>query len=345
MIMLKNFIIILVSISLSVSGMADPQYVVQSGETLSHILYKRSLKPIYGKSGYLNQVIVLNPVLVIAKGNLIFPGQLLILPNQNQTEKSHLTKISQQQGIEKSESLEKTDSVSALDIHRDIADQMSSRFPNSQLQLGLMSNYFRIDVNETATNKEVVVLSDLNWGFNLGYLVQWDEKLQTKLNLSYLSYSIKDLAGRYDFSKRKDNMWGFGFELAYFLNDRIKPYLGYDFKQELFVSSATSNVFDIDEVYIAQPYLGFDYVFLNQGRFSIGSGLNYTYLQSESMSEYSISNGQKLSAYIYLVESMRSNKDLGLKFKVGYEEGRQNSSVSDQNNKKIYLNIDMNWRL
>jgi len=54
-------------------------YTVQRGDFLIKILAGLGLRPIYGKDGKLAEVVSLNPRLKKSQGNLIFPGQKIIL--------------------------------------------------------------------------------------------------------------------------------------------------------------------------------------------------------------------------------------------------------------------------
>jgi hypothetical protein len=55
-------------------------YKVLKGDRVIDILRSLKLKPIFGKKGYLKEVISLNPKAVKRRGNLILPGDELVLP-------------------------------------------------------------------------------------------------------------------------------------------------------------------------------------------------------------------------------------------------------------------------
>ncbi len=61
-------------------------------DTLLAIMKKYSLRPIYGKKGYLKEILKLNPHKIHTKGNLIYPGETLTIPiikYKNRDEKKH----------------------------------------------------------------------------------------------------------------------------------------------------------------------------------------------------------------------------------------------------------------
>nr|BFD32142.1 hypothetical protein GTC16762_17600 [Pigmentibacter ruber] len=66
------------------------QYKVQKKDTLLGILKKYSLKPIYGKKGYLSEILKLNPHKINTKGNLIYPGEILTIPLKKEVENNSL---------------------------------------------------------------------------------------------------------------------------------------------------------------------------------------------------------------------------------------------------------------
>lgn len=57
-------------------------YKVLKNDTLTNILKNHSLKPIYGKSGSLTKTLKLNPQKQETHGNLIFIGEVLLLPKK-----------------------------------------------------------------------------------------------------------------------------------------------------------------------------------------------------------------------------------------------------------------------
>ena len=56
------------------------EYKVMQNDTLTKVLKRHSLKPIYGKTGSLAEALKLNPKKQNTHGNLIFIGEILILP-------------------------------------------------------------------------------------------------------------------------------------------------------------------------------------------------------------------------------------------------------------------------
>lgn len=349
-----TLITLILVFSLSFTAQANIQYKVKSGDSASVILNNHNLRPIYGRHGSLNSLIELNPNLVSSKANLIYPDQVLALPSNkefNQVKSQKLAHKSDQETQQEEvlsqqpQDMQQAEQTETNEINRDLADLMSSRYPKSLIQMSLLAQYLRIDGTVNSLNKDILVLSDLNLGAQLGYLVNWNKNLQTGLSFSYLGYSVKELNPGYSFTELKGQLWGFGLELGYFFTDRLRPYLGYSLQEQIFVKSVSATEFSFDEIFIAAPYMGIDYTFLNRGRFSLGSGINYRHLQSEKNSDYEVSSGNRLGAYIYLIEGMRSNRELGLKLKIGYEEGSQNSSLVDQKNKKVYFNVGMDWGL
>jgi hypothetical protein len=57
------------------------EFHVQKGDVLSQFLWRRYGSPLYGKRGYLREVLRLNKGRVKSGGDNIFPGQVLILPD------------------------------------------------------------------------------------------------------------------------------------------------------------------------------------------------------------------------------------------------------------------------
>ncbi|KAB8033734.1 LysM peptidoglycan-binding domain-containing protein [Fluviispira multicolorata] len=60
----------------------NTQYIIQNGDSISLILKMHKLLPVYGKNGYLNELLKLNPNTIQEDGNLIYPGDIIILPTK-----------------------------------------------------------------------------------------------------------------------------------------------------------------------------------------------------------------------------------------------------------------------
>jgi hypothetical protein len=56
------------------------EYEVKKHDTLSKILRNHRLQPIYGEKGFLNKTLILNPQKKATKGDLIFQGEVILIP-------------------------------------------------------------------------------------------------------------------------------------------------------------------------------------------------------------------------------------------------------------------------
>ncbi len=59
-------------------------YRVRALDSLSMILYRFGIKPIYGDKGTLSETIAMNPKILKNQGEQIFPGDILYLPLENE---------------------------------------------------------------------------------------------------------------------------------------------------------------------------------------------------------------------------------------------------------------------
>nr|BDT27846.1 hypothetical protein BHI3_13120 [Bacteriovorax sp. HI3] len=78
--MKTNKILFLISFVPLAGSAAGVAYQVKEGESLSEILYKHNLKPLYGKNNYIQQTLKLNQEKIQDRGNLIFKGHYILLP-------------------------------------------------------------------------------------------------------------------------------------------------------------------------------------------------------------------------------------------------------------------------
>ncbi|BBH52968.1 hypothetical protein [Fluviispira sanaruensis] len=81
---LFNLILILLLSIISYTSLSQEKnnqtYQIKDGDNVLSILKKHKLTPIYGKNGYLSEIIRLNPETIHDEGNLIFPKNEIILP-------------------------------------------------------------------------------------------------------------------------------------------------------------------------------------------------------------------------------------------------------------------------
>ncbi len=60
--------------------LAEDVHVIKERETLSEVLYRLSIKPLYGKRGTVAQTIELNPWIKLRRRRLLYPGDVVVLP-------------------------------------------------------------------------------------------------------------------------------------------------------------------------------------------------------------------------------------------------------------------------
>jgi hypothetical protein len=69
------------TLTMAIEPTNTSEFHVQKGDVLSQFLWQRYGSPLYGKRGYLHEVLRLNKCCVMSSGDRIYPGQVLILPD------------------------------------------------------------------------------------------------------------------------------------------------------------------------------------------------------------------------------------------------------------------------
>lgn len=140
-------------------------YIAKEGDTLSEILYQNNLKPIYGRSGTLEEVLKLNPEMRPAKGDRIRPGKKIILVEMPAEESLGPVEVSvEPPKIEK-----------AIEV-RSVADIFNQVF---FWQLSPVVSWKELTAKDSNASQKAKVraLSDMNYGADVMYGMRFSPDL------------------------------------------------------------------------------------------------------------------------------------------------------------------------
>ncbi len=138
-------------------------YSVQNKETLSEILWKKNISPLYGKKGFILKTIEMNPGLKPFNGDKIFIDNVIKIPRLNFLEPE---KKIEDKFVEKDES--SPDSIKSQKIER-AGDQRSTYF------LALGSQYFRYDLSQMNEGASSTIISGPSPSVQLGLIKHYDD--------------------------------------------------------------------------------------------------------------------------------------------------------------------------
>jgi hypothetical protein len=154
---------------LATEAKADLQYTVRENDTLSDILSRFDLRPIYGKNGKLIQTLRRNPGL-LDQGNRIFPGRVIVIPGVPSREESRITRSSW-------EPVRAPASVSP--------PEEKGFHTYSQFSIRPRHHYYRLDSTDSVNQSKAVLRSGQSLGLEARGDWQWSERLRTGFNASY----------------------------------------------------------------------------------------------------------------------------------------------------------------
>ncbi len=154
-------------------------YQIKKGDTLSDILFKKKLKPIYGKNGYLKKTIQFNKSIIRKNGSFIRIGDIIQIPNDHLEEIHPLA-----QKIEVKEPVAAPTS-SQTSLQRYPSDE----YPFSYFKLSPHFSFLRIDSTNTTSfgGSAVTLLSKKGIGVNGSWNIAYDERI-TYLGFASFEY-------------------------------------------------------------------------------------------------------------------------------------------------------------
>lgn len=140
-------------------------YQIQEGDTLSDIIYKKNIKPIYGKFGYLQKIIHLNKSVIRGDGSFIRIGDFIELPDDETLERP----IAQIEKDQKKVNVRRPSS-----IHKELNDN----YPYSYFRLS--PNFSSLKINSVNQSKfggtNTTIFSKTGVGIDASWNISYDEK-------------------------------------------------------------------------------------------------------------------------------------------------------------------------
>lgn len=151
---------------LSLKSVEAYTYIVKEGDTLSTILYRENLRPVYGRRGMLEEVLKLNPDIRDSKGDRITPGRKIVLV-KIPAEEVNL--------VEKS-----VDSFPPIKVEKETEVRSVSNVfdQNFFLEVSPAVSWKELTAKDsnTSQNSKVRVLSDMSYGLGVMYGMRFNPR-------------------------------------------------------------------------------------------------------------------------------------------------------------------------
>jgi hypothetical protein len=251
-------------------------HVVIKRETLSNILYKKKLFPIYGKSGYLAQVRALNPQ--IGNRYIIYPGQNLVLPKIENQIYSPFPPIPQP-------------SPEIKNLKNKI------RSSHSLLDFSLSNRFVKIKSNDFRNGSRATLLSDSGIGYSISWGQKWSDKLNTYFNFENYQVQILDSSTPdKSLSNTTQSLTSYTFGVSQVLNAKTMLYLSLNYGESIVYRAERSDLIEIEKFVSAKLNPGFNYTFLSRDELKLYSLINFILALPSTQETYSskFSYGHKL---------------------------------------------------
>jgi|GEM_PF-1766790 len=301
---------------------ATPVYIVKAGENLSQILHRLNNAAVYGKNGTLAKVIELNDRLTKAAGDLIYPGQVIVLPEGFTPMQAKVDAPSEEP---------------APNDERAPASVQDDAEVQGQFSLGLGLDFFRIDATDSTTGSKSSILSNLSPSLLLGYRLQWDHELAFVVNAAFERFSLQT-AKSVGFDHDSGMRSGFSIGAAYQVSSALEALLSIALQERIFFHSNSLTELAVDRLMVASPGVSLRYVVLSKPGAQVGLEGDLAYYAPTSNSYYDVHSGYHLGIGLFF-NRMPVNASHGFEWGVTYVSDHQDTSLMNESEKKFLLKI------
>jgi hypothetical protein len=304
-------------------------YQVKTGETLSHILDTFNFKPIYGSAGALRETLKHNPELKKSKGNLIFPGQTIMIPYTAED-------------VVMAPAVEPTAATAASEP--EVPVQQKQR---AQLTAWGGVDFFSLKGTDKATNDSSHILSDPSLSVGMGVSYFMNDKMALSLATQVQRFKLQPLNDRQSFQSDQGLRGDLSLFSLYQFNEDLTLGTGVAFEQDLFVRATSSDELKLDKVFITKPQLSAHYNVLKGARYLTGVegklGLNL----GKKTDDYTIKSGTHISGGVFFNYFTHSPGDLyrALGAKISYRSDKQDTSLTTREFKNLSFMLNYSWEV
>lgn len=184
-------------------------YSVQDKETLSEILWKKNISPLYGKKGFILKTIKLNPGLKPSNGDKIFIDNIIKIPRLNFSEL--------EKRIEE-EFVEEKDEISPETIISQNEEEKMGQI--STYLIGLGPQYYRYDLSQMNEGASSTIISGPSPSIQLGLIKYYDDFF-IQSELKYTRVDLNNTKQEIKLTSTQEDI--INFDLG--LNSAINSYL------------------------------------------------------------------------------------------------------------------------
>lgn len=323
-------------------------YVMQRNETVSDVLFRMGVTPIWGRKGYLEKTIQLNHFLNPTHANLVLPGQTvrLVLPDDNQSDVAQATgHISPPQAaamaVLKSEAVPVAKTaprrVASESESTPLVVQTSSDSDENEhlFSVHLIGGNSRIDSSDTlGGNTRATLLSEFNSGVSIKILFPMNDDSKFYGLLEIMNEQYANFKNDITLTNAKVSRASYGFGYDTRLSEKWFGVLQISQEQNLFLKGVSGTESEILKIPVSQWLFAFRRKMYQGAQLGVYAEAGLLYIPETSTQDLTISAG---SGYFTGLSLQRNyhRKPVSLSFR--YKNQSQNTNISKQSRSDLDL--------
>lgn len=359
---LNNFMRITLSVAVATSPTycfsKELDYVMQRNETVSDVLFRMGVTPIWGRKGYLEKTIQLNNFLNPTHANHVLPGQTIrmVLPDDAQESLAQVVgHVSPVQAaviaIAKSE-----EPPVAKKLQRKIAAETKSEIiavsapvtPSAQLApvnesddnehlfaVQLIGGNSRIDSSDTlGGGSRATLLSEFNFGIDMKILFPMDDDSKFYGSMSYISEQYANFKNEITLTNAKLNRVSYGFGYDTRLSEKWFGFLHVSQEQNLFLKGISGTESEILKIPMTQFIMALRRKMYQGSHLGVYAEVGALYIPGTSTQDLTIDTG---SGYFTGLSLMRIYRQKPISMSFRFKNQSQTTNISKQSRSDLDL--------
>ena len=342
-------------------------YIVQRGDNLGSIMFSIGLLPIWGDSGFVQKTFKLNNSLVKNDGNIIYPGQQLLLPDKPRLKcnvKSDNNKIRVVKRIRTRRDyndlfnnpnspchVKQNDvPIAQVNIKENIQRKTSSIDNKNDVhkfeRYGTFDiipriSYTKIKAVDVTTKTAGEVFSEAHKGVTLAWHHIWTNSFQTQYFFDYEQQNYAANPGR---TLTEDSMtvMNVGINAKYKLKEIFFITSQLTYGEEIFLNAPSPTTLRLDKSNTLKGRIGIDLTLADLSPFSIETGIGAKGILGTDVSNYKSENGFGYYGNITLKQVYKNKIFSG---SVEYESINKDTSSFEQDHNHLRFTLGITWEL
>jgi hypothetical protein len=315
-------------------------YVVKKGDTLSGIAGQTLHGKIYGETGGLKKLVLLNPDL--KNPDLIFPGDKINLSEDDYVLAEASAGLAGANRRPAEIEFEKAADQSLEVVKPEaIAPSQEEKEGYSLLETNPRFFYTRIDGIEPDNGSTGKLLSKLNYGISGSWRQLWSESFESYVTLGVTRFNLTSATNRM-LENSKQTLADLEAGVRWHLTDKTVMLFSLGAGDEIFYRASSTSVVTIDSVMVPKLNFGLTQDLITKKPFTLGAELKLTGLSPTSTDSYSVKTGWAYQGRLFVKQEPKSSS-LTLSTGVFYGARHQNTSYVNQKRTDVGIDFGLSW--